>query len=443
MEMKELAEKIGAAGVVGAGGAGFPTHKKLAPGIDTVLINAAECEPLLYTDYAILKQHMDMVLSGAQSMAEAMGAKQVVLCIKHHTALRLALEADQPLGGICRTGVLPDVYPMGDEIIMIYQALGRVVPPGQLPSSAGVVVINAETAYNVCNALQGIPVTKKWLTIGGSVEHPLVIRVPVGTNVGALLRKAGVTVPEGYVVLDGGPAMGAIVSPATAIVTKKTKSLLILPETIPAVQAKRANVQRLLKRTSSACCQCMMCTEMCPRHLLGYPLQPHRTLRAAGSGNISHPEDLLSASVCSGCSVCTLMACTQGITPSVVMTEVKMNLGKNRLGYRGTEPTRPAAERDFRLVPSDRFMARIGVARYDRMAEWAGDWETDQPFYTLPLSMHVGKPSVPVVQEGDMVTAGQMLAKAEDGISAALHASIDGRVAKVTSREIEIQREVK
>ena len=120
-----------------------------------------------------------------------------------------------------------------------------------------------------------------------------------------------------------------------------------------------------------------------------------------------------------------------------------MNLGKNRLGYRGTEPTRPAAERDFRLVPSDRFMARIGVARYDRMAEWAGDWETDQPFYTLPLSMHVGKPSVPVVQEGDMVTAGQMLAKAEDGISAALHASIDGRVAKVTSREIEIQREVK
>ena len=70
MEMKQLAEKIGAAGVVGAGGAGFPTHKKLAPGIDTVLINAAECEPLLYTDYAILKQHMDMVLSGAQSMAD-------------------------------------------------------------------------------------------------------------------------------------------------------------------------------------------------------------------------------------------------------------------------------------------------------------------------------------------------------------------------------------
>lgn len=441
MDRKTLSEKIGAAGVVGAGGAGFPTHMKLAEGIDTVLINAAECEPLLYTDYTLMHEHMDKVLAGARLMAEAMGA-QAALCLKRHTAIRLDVMDGQMLSGV-RVSVLPDVYPMGDEIIMIYQALGRVVPPGQLPSAVGVVVVNAETAYNVEAAVRDIPVTQKWVTIGGKVQKPVVVRVPVGSSVAAVLRKAGVTVPEGYVLVDGGPAMGNIISPATAIVTKKTKALLVLPETAPAIQAKRTSVERLLKRTPSACCQCMMCTEMCPRHLLGYPLQPHKTLRAAGANLTAKPEDLLTASLCSGCSVCTLMACCQGITPSVVMTAVKQNLGKNRLGYRATESTVPAAERDYRLVPSERFMTRIGVARYDRMAEWTGDLTTEQEIYSLPLSMHVGKPSAPVVAEGDTVTAGQMIAEAQEGISAALHTPVAGIVSRVTSREIEIRREVK
>lgn len=441
MDMKELAGKIEAAGVVGAGGAGFPTHRKLASGIDSVLINAAECEPLLYTDYMILREHLDQMLEGARLMAEAMGAKETVLCMKHHTAVRLDITDGQRIGP-ARASVLPDVYPMGDEIIMIYQALGRVVPPGQLPSAAGVVVVNAETAYNLSNAACGVPVTQKWVTIAGDVSKPVVVRVPVGTSVGALLRKAGVSVPEGYVVVDGGPAMGNIVSPATAIVTKKTKALLILPELIPAVQAKRANIERLLKRTPSACCQCMMCTEMCPRHLLGYPLEPHKTLRA-GMHMIASPENLLTASLCSGCGTCTLVACSQGITPSAVMTAVKQNLGKNHLGYRAAEATVPSAERDYRLVPSDRFMTRIGVARYDRMAQWAGDWETEQALYSLPLSMHVGKPSAPVVQPGDSVTAGQMIAKAQEGISASLHTPVSGTVTRVDGREIEIRREVK
>lgn len=441
MDRKTLSDKIEAAGVVGAGGAGFPTHRKLADGIDTVLINAAECEPLLYTDYMVMRDHMGEMLTGAKLMAEAMNAKETVLCLKRHTAKRLNITDGQTVNGV-RVAELPDAYPMGDEIIMIYQALKRVVPPGQLPSASGVVVVNAETAYNIEAASRGVPVTQKWVTIGGDVAKPVVIRVAVGASVGAVLRKAGVAVPEGYVVLDGGPAMGNIVSPATAIITKKTKGLLILPEGIPAIQAKRANVERLLKRTPSACCQCMMCTEMCPRHLLGYPLQPHKTLRA-GMHMIANPENLLTASLCSGCGTCTLIACTQGITPSAVMTAVKQNLGKNRLGYRASEPTVPSEERDYRLVPSDRLMARIGVARYDRLAEWTGDLETGQDHYILPLSMHVGKPSEPVVKEGETVLAGQMIAKAQDGISAALHTPVDGTVSRVTAREIEIRREVK
>ena len=440
MELELLRDTIEAAGVIGAGGAGFPTHRKLARGIDTVLVNAAECEPLLYTDFTILREHLDRVCEGARELCDAMGAAQVLVAMKEHTALRLGVAQGEELPCGARAALLPDVYPMGDEIIMIYQALGRVVPPGQLPSAVGVVVVNAETAYNVSNAVRGAPVTEKWLTIGGAVEHPVVVRVPVNCGVRAVLRAAGVTVPTGHVVVDGGPAMGNIVNPASAVVTKKTKALLILPEEIPAIANKAAPVERLLKRVPSACCQCMYCTELCPRHLLGYPLQPHKTLRAVGAGAPGNPEELLTASLCSGCGVCTLMACCQGIAPSAAMTAVKQSLGRHRIGYRADGPTKPDSERDFRMVPVSRFKSRIGVAKFDREAEWAGDLPVAQALWRLPLSQHVGKPSEPVVAVGDEVAAGQLIARAREGISAALHAPVAGTISRVTDTEIEMTR---
>ncbi|HEX2985586.1 MAG TPA: 4Fe-4S dicluster domain-containing protein [Caproiciproducens sp.] len=438
MKLEELKKKIEAAGVIGAGGAGFPTHMKLASGIDTVLVNASECEPLLYTDFVIMQQHMDRVSAGAQAVREALGAKQVVIAMKSHTAAGLSHHDGETVGGGSVIKLLPDVYPIGDEIILIYQSLGRIVPPGQLPSSVGVVVINVETAYNVFNSLNDVPVTEKWLTIGGKVEKPMVVKVPINCEVKNVLKAAGVTVPEGCSVVDGGPAMGGIINPDVAKVTKKTKSLLVLPNEIPALAFKRVSTERVLKRTSSACCQCTFCTDMCPRHLLGYPIQPHKTLRAVGANLLNHPDDLLTASLCCGCSVCTLMACCQGITPSVTMFNVKRNLGKNRLAYRSTKPTVPDPQRDNRMVPAERFKRRIGVIEFDRRAEYRPDFKIEQTVYTLALSQHVGKPSVPIVKVGDEVTAGQMIAQAAQGISAALHTPVAGKVTAVTDTNIEI-----
>lgn len=438
MKLEELKEKIKSAGVIGAGGAGFPTHMKLAEGIDTILVNAAECEPLLYTDFTIMQQHMELVVSGAEAFREALGAKQTLVAMKLHTANALGFADGAQLGGLAAVKVLPDVYPMGDEIIMIYQALGRVVPPGQLPSSAGVVVINVETAYNIDNSIQGIPVTEKWITVGGDIEKPIVVKVPINCSVKNVLKAAGVTVSPGHTVLDGGPAMGNIINVNLANITKKTKSLLILPSDIPAVTFKSVSAERVLKRTSSACCQCFYCTDMCPRHLIGYPLEPHKTLRAAGSGKIQNPNDLVTASLCSGCGVCTLMACCQGITPSAVMLEVKKNLGKNRIGYRSSEPTVPNAERDDRLIPVNRLRSRIGVAEFDKQAVFEGNLPVSQRVFSLLLLQHVGKPSIPVVNQGDTVSAGQLVARADDGISAALHTPVSGKVARIDGLQIEI-----
>jgi len=441
MKLEQLKRKIEAAGVIGAGGAGFPTHMKLAPGINTVLVNASECEPLLYTDFVIMQQHMDQVAAGAEAVGEAIGAKQVIVAMKSHTSANLGYEDGEKIGGSAEVKTLPDVYPVGDEIILIYQALGRIVPPGQLPSSVGVVVINVETAYNIFKSLSDIPVTEKWLTIGGNILQPIVVKVPINCDVKAVLKAAGVTVPPNHTVLDGGPAMGRIINPNIAKITKKTKSLLILPDEIPAITFKSTSAERVIRRTSSACCQCSFCTDMCPRHLLGYPIQPHKTLRAVGSGQISHPNDLLTASLCSGCGICTLMACCQGIAPSIMMGEVKKNLGKNRLAYQSSEPTIPDPERDNRLVPASRFKNRLGIANFDKPFQYKGDFSVQQEVFTLSLSQHVGKPSVALVTSGDMVTAGQMIAKAAEGISAALHTPVSGKVLDVTDSHIQIKAE--
>lgn len=200
---------------------------------------------------------------------EAAGIKRGYLGVKKHTAERLGLVHDQSISEHIRVYALPDVYPMGDEIILIYEVLRRVVQPGSLPLSAGVLVFNVETLCNVYKAVHdGVPVTEKWVTLGGKIAHPVVVKVPVGTKVSTLLEKHHITVPEDCVLLDGGPAMGPVIDPNKAVITKTTKGLLVLPKEIPAVVSKLSPMRVQLNRATSACCQCTLCTEMCPRALI-------------------------------------------------------------------------------------------------------------------------------------------------------------------------------
>ena len=208
MTIEELKKIIADAGCVGAGGAGFPSAVKLAEGADSLVINAAECEPLLYSDYALMKRHLADVAAGAEVVMEATGIRQGYLGVKEHTAHRLGLADGEAISAHVVVKCLPNVYPMGDEIILIYQTLGRIVPPGQLPITVGVIVFNSETLYNICHAVRdGQPVTRKWVTVGGQVREPFVTVVPVGTPVRELMQKYGITVPDDHVMIDGGTAM--------------------------------------------------------------------------------------------------------------------------------------------------------------------------------------------------------------------------------------------
>ena len=133
MTIAELKKIISDAGGVGAGGAGFPSAVKLAEGADSLVINAAECEPLLYLDCILMQRHLKTVAQGAEYVIEATGIKAGYLGVKEHTAKRLGLKDGEKISEHVQVKCLPNVYPMGDEIILIYQALGRIVPPGQLP----------------------------------------------------------------------------------------------------------------------------------------------------------------------------------------------------------------------------------------------------------------------------------------------------------------------
>ncbi|MBE7068544.1 MAG: NADH-quinone oxidoreductase subunit J [Clostridiales bacterium] len=425
MNLKEIMKK---AGIVGAGGAGFPSYAKLAEGADTLVVNGAECEPLLYTDYVLLHKEMPTVLAGIKAIAEELNVPRALLCVKDHTAKRLKLADGTKLAEKIWLKVLPDVYPMGDEISLIYEATGRVVKPGNLPITAGVVVFNVETLYNVALAVKyEQPVLDKWVTVAGDIAQPFVVKVPVGTPVCELFERNGIEVPEGYSVLDGGPSMGKVIDVERAVITKTTKGLLILPDLCEAVISKYINGETSIARAETACCQCTRCTDMCPRALLGYPLEPHKMVRTAKGAVSVLPEMVLSATLCCGCGLCETLACCQGISPKAVINEYKALLAKNKLRYVAKDDVTPLEEREYRMVPSERWANVLGVAKFDKLAKYIGE-QKDFSKAEIYLRQHIGAPSVALVKDGDLVEKGDLIAESADGLSLPQYASVSGKV---------------
>ena len=425
MDLKELMKE---AGIVGAGGAGFPSYAKLAEGADTLVINGAECEPLLYTDYVLLHKEINAVLTGIKEVLEYANIPRALLCVKEHTAKRLRLIDGTKLADKIILKTLPDVYPMGDEISLIYQATGRVVRAGNLPITAGVIVYNVETMYNVAQAVKhGAPLTEKWVTVAGDIPQPIVVKVPIGTPVCALFEKNNITVDEEHTVLDGGPSMGKVIDPETAVVTKTTKGLLILPNTCEAVVSKYIDGEKSIARAETACCQCTRCTDMCPRALLGYPLEPHKMVRTAKSAVVALPQMVLSASLCCGCGVCETLACCQGISPKAVINEYKALLAKNKLRYIGKTDVEPAEEREYRMIPSERWASVLGVAKFDKLPKFIGE-QKDFTRVEILLRQHIGAPSVAIVKDGDSVQKGDKIAESAEGLSLPQYASVSGKV---------------
>ena len=435
-----VVEQVRAAGVVGAGGAGFPTHVKLSARAETVLANGAECEPLLRCDQLLMQRRADRVVRGVELAMEAVGASQGVIATKAHyeaavDALRRALGGRRDIA----LHLMDSYYPSGDEKSIIFEVTGRVVPSGRLPADVGCVVSNVVTLANVADAAEGKSVTDRDVTVGGDVPCPVTVTVPVGSPMREVMALSGFGGSrEQFALIVGGPCMGRIEEGWDAPITKTTGGLLLLRRTHPLIVRRTQSPERMLKVARAVCCQCSQCTQMCPRNALGLNVQPHKAMRALVTGSgalLGDPKAILG---CSSCGVCTNYACPMGLAPSEVMALYKNELGK--AGVRPEPETRIASDpfAVYKHVPVSRLIARMGLSDYDVPAPYA---ETDyRPGrVTLPLRQHVGKPAVPVVRAGDRVRAGDVVAEIpEKSLGARIHASIDGVVAGVDADAIRI-----
>ena len=168
-----------------------------------------------------------------------------------------------------RLHLLDEVYPMGDEVVLIYEATGRVVRPGGLPIEQGVAVFNVETVYNIYRAVEEKqPVTDKYVSVVAEVSDPVTVRVPLGCTLEEVVAQAGSTTVKDPVYFVGGPMMGRIGNGSDPV-TKTTNAILVLPKDHLIVAKKQRTSSIDLKRAASVCCQCNTCTDLCPRHNLG------------------------------------------------------------------------------------------------------------------------------------------------------------------------------
>lgn len=439
--MSDLKSIIKNAGIVGAGGAGFPSYAKLNDGADILIINCAECEPLMYTDYMLMREEMSKIVEGSQIIMEAYSIDHTLIAVKKHRAEMLGPAEGQMLGERVYVKCLPDVYPMGDEINLIYEATGRLVKPGNLPITAKVIVLNGETVYNIRQAVrENTPLTEKWVTVGGDIPERFTVRVPIGMKVSELFSKLGIKVRPDQVMIDGGPSMGAITPHETAVVTKTTKALLILPKNINCVAHKQISMDDMLRRAASCCCGCNRCTELCPRNLLGYPLEPHKMIRAAMTNAVLNNPDLIkTATLCCSCGVCAEAACCQDISPKDVILHLKGILAKTGTKFvAGSEEYHPDSDRKYHMIASSRWEDILGVRKFDYVTKYIPE-QIRASKVEIKTSQHIGAPSTPTVKVGDSVTIGQMIAEAAEGLSVPQYASIDGKVVFVDATKIVIE----
>ena len=165
---------------------------------------------------------------------------------------------------------------------------------------------------------------------------------------------------------------------------------------------------------------------MCPRNLLGYPLEPHKMVRTAMGVVKVEPGLVISATLCCGCGICESLACSQGISPKAVISEYKALLAKNKMKYIATEDVEVTEEREYRMIPSEKWASMLGVRKYDKVPEYLGPMEFDR--VEIPLGRIIGAPAVPVVYDGQVVARGDIVAKYGEGLSVSIAASIDGVV---------------
>ncbi|WP_238861223.1 4Fe-4S dicluster domain-containing protein [Clostridium sp. YIM B02569] len=437
---KSFIDLIKDAGIIGAGGAGFPTHVKLNAKVKTVIVNGAECEPLLKVDQQLMDKKGDEILYALNKVVDETESEVGIIALKgkYKSAINTLNSKIKDYPKL-QLFMLENFYPAGDEQILVYEVTNKIVPEGGIPLNVGVIVINVETLLNVYNAINGIPVTEKYLTITGEVKNPITVKVPIGISIEEAIEIAGGSSISDFCVIDGGPMMGKIVEDIQSPIKKNTKGLIVLKKEHKIVQSKIKSIQSTIRDARIACCQCSLCTEVCPRHLLGHKIEPSKIMRIASYGKTCSTEiSSTNTFLCSECALCE-QACIMGLQPWKLNRFFKGELSKN--GIRNPHnriPEKADEFRRYRKFPVERLKQRLDINKYnsDSLLE---EKEYDFQKVTILRSQHIGAKAEPIVKIGDKVQKGDLIGEISYGkLGAKIHASIDGIIKEITDESIVI-----
>ena len=235
----------------------------------------------------------------------------------------------------------------------------------------------------------------------------------------------------------GGPMMGRLGTENT-VITKTTNAVIILPSDHKVVMRMNKNLDVERRRAASSCCQCKTCTDLCPRHALGHPIEPHRVMRAVANHDISDLTVYTNTAYCSSCGLCENYSCPQGLSPRSVIAQFKAGLRGAGVRVPKTEPAAVDLGRNLKKAPVSRLKARLGLSEYDVPAAYVEEVQKAEAV-SIPLSQHIGAPALAAVKAGEKVHEGQKIGNAPEGLSVAIHASIDGVVESVNEKEIVIR----
>lgn len=293
-----LIEAIRESGIVGLGGAGFPTHFKLnvdPARIEHLIINGAECEPYVTSDTVTMMARAEDMKTALNALKAYLGVKSIVIGIENNK--KKAIEAMNVLmaevGQDCSASVkvLPSVYPQGGEKVLIYHTTGRVVPVGKLPIDMGCIVLNCTTLAAIGAYLRtGMPLTEKCVTVdGGAVARPQNVIVPIGTAMADVFEFCGGLTSEPEKVVYGGPMMGITVPDTSAPILKNTNAIL-------ALTAKETWLPK-----TTACIRCGACTNTCP-----FGLAPAAIAKAYSQKDAQKLDDL-KVVACMECGCCSFV----------------------------------------------------------------------------------------------------------------------------------------
>ena len=286
---EEIKARIKEAGIVGLGGAGFPTAVKVSPRtpVDTLILNGAECEPYLTCDHRLMLEKTDEIARGARYIAKALGVTNIIIGIEANKPD--CIEKFEKFDDI-KVVILKKQYPMGGEKQLVYVTTGRKIGlPPKLPADSGVVVQNVATAYAVCEAIElGKPLYERVVTVSGkAIKNPKNMWVRLGTDVRGIVEYCGGEISKPKKVVQGGPMTGLALANYDAYTHKTTSGVLLMTADEAAAEEP------------TPCVNCGKCADVCPMHLM-----PMNTAFYASAGDFEAAAKYGNTLACIECGAC-------------------------------------------------------------------------------------------------------------------------------------------